>query len=450
MKKSGLHSITLFEILVVVVICIGFGVFLIRPMKKARGTAVLQSLLAAGATGSENSLNMTDSPVDTVRSDVIAQLVQLKELTVDHSEFRDSDIAAITHLDLVKLSLVGTNVTDEAVPYLLSMKNLAALDLRGTFITHAGVAELLELKKLVDLRVDGSWADDSLDMLGDRPLPDQSLLRFPGEERATLVRSFTAAGRPLCFAERPAARHVQSVGATFGIHCGLIERLTCDDSRFDDECLQSMMWCRNLKTLTLTNPTLTVDGWSQIYRNRSLTSIELQGTFVDVKVATQLSRLPFLSHLSSDGFTGDALQALRCRNLMSLEIVNSSVSANAWSGIRENLRLSMITLRGLPIDAQMAEELSALKDLADLRSDGMTDDGLVALRSSALLLNLSGSPLTDAGLQGLNRERFPKLRTLYLDGCDVSDDVANEIESRIKGLYVYTTSECAAMKQAVP
>lgn len=70
-------------------------------------------------------------------------------------------LAAIADCGLVDLKISNVRVGDEAVPVLISMKDLRALDIMGTDITSSGIKELLSSTSLDELHIGGDLVDDS-------------------------------------------------------------------------------------------------------------------------------------------------------------------------------------------------------------------------------------------------------------------------------------------------
>ena len=81
-------------------------------------------------------LDLTGNPLDEVTGELIAAWVELRELTLDHTNIKDlAPIATPGRTALKRLSLAGTPVGDEQLALLGMLKNLELLDLTGCPIT---------------------------------------------------------------------------------------------------------------------------------------------------------------------------------------------------------------------------------------------------------------------------------------------------------------------------
>lgn len=76
----------------------------------------------------------------------LAKLPRLRELYLSQVQLTDAGLEALAELDLSRLYLTYTQVTDQSVDRLKDMKSLSAVDVYGTEFTEQGVAALQEAR----------------------------------------------------------------------------------------------------------------------------------------------------------------------------------------------------------------------------------------------------------------------------------------------------------------
>ena len=107
-------------------------------------------------------LDLTGNPLDEVTGDLIAAWVELRELTLDHTDIKNlAPIATPGRVALKRLSLAGTPIGDKQLAFVASLSNLELLDLTGCPITDAGLSDhVTRLSRLQALSVGGTGVGD--------------------------------------------------------------------------------------------------------------------------------------------------------------------------------------------------------------------------------------------------------------------------------------------------
>lgn len=422
---SGRNHITLFEILLILLVCGIFGVVLIRPMRIARQTAVVEPMEKSGARTtlrvdrSIQRLEMTRVPANEIRIDQILVLTELRSLNVDHSEIQDDDLKPIAdQLDLRELHVVATEITDGSVQHIARLKNLRLLDARATFLSDKGIAGLIGLQKLRIIRLGQTWITDAaLDSLAKIPqlrildirhgaITDASLPKIAAMKNLESVLLDGSQISSAAAAELRNQRPDLEVSYTDSSYIG---RVILRPKKYNNASPGE------IRTTRISEEAI----WRQLNAM--------------AKCRPQLTH-GYLSRVAAKtpSFSNQHLIDLhRCRELRILAMIGASVTDDGWNLIHRNAALSYLDCRGCEINSTVAKQISRLWHLQTLHTDKMTDEGLAALSSRVHSLGLSGSPITDIGLEHINRKNFPRLVSVDVNGCgNVSSEAISKLKKR--------------------
>lgn len=119
---------------------------------------------------------------------------------------------------------------------------------------------------------------------------------------------------------------------------------------------------------------------------------------------TQISKLPSLSHM---------------KQLVDLDLSFTAISALDLNGLDS---LQNLRLRETKINDQTIQSFPPLGELTSLDISG----------------SAKGKPrVSDVGIERINRKNFPKLTTIYLYHCDISDEELSRIQSEFPGIKIH-------------
>ena len=160
--------------------------------------------VALGRLTTLEELDLSGAPVNDESAKQLAQLVNLRKLRLSYTDLTDAAYAGLKslprleHLDLAgndvgdkglaeissiasltELNLSYGRLTDKGMEHLKPLQNLTWLELARTRVTDAGIASLTDLKNLAVLNLDDTKVTDkSLEVL--KPLPRLQDLRLDG------------------------------------------------------------------------------------------------------------------------------------------------------------------------------------------------------------------------------------------------------------------------------
>ncbi|MEM6469133.1 MAG: hypothetical protein AAF802_06150 [Planctomycetota bacterium] len=192
-------------------------------------------------------------------------------------------------------------------------------------------------------------------------------------------------------------REPQWLWSTFGTEVG--QRCTSiilSGTDVSDEQIVKLQRLRDLQSLYLDKTAVTDDGLTCLSGMEDLVALSLR--------RTNISKLPSLSHM---------------QNLVDLDVSFTSISNIDLSGLG--------TLQTLALRSTLLDDASLAKfpPLPELES-----------------LDISGTPgqpvlISDRGIETITFEKFPKLKSVYLYDCDVSDAQVDRIRSEFPGVKLF-------------
>ena len=328
-------------------------------------------------------LDLAGNPLDRVSKNLIAAWVELRELTLDHSNISSlAPFATEGRTALTRLSLAGTSIDDRQLAVLPTLSNLELVDLTGCPITDAGLAaSLVKLPRLQALAVGGTSIGDA----GVAKLVACSSLRV-------LRLSDTA---------------VTSRGVSSLAGLPQLARLDLSGCLVDPATLEAVGRFGQLARLDL--------------RRTSLTPTEVarwRAQHADCEVVYAVD--PFLEALAGEtGNRSDALESA-ARQVADVEDAKGG-------GVSVTVTDADLTDVGLARAAHL-EGLSRLV----LNGTRVTDAGLAPLEVSRSLrgLDLSNTAITDHA--SLNLSRLVGLTELSLADTEFSDRGLSRLEGLVK------------------
>ena len=230
--------------------------------------------------------------------------------------------------------------------------------------------------------------------------------------------------------------------------------LSLAGSNIDDECLTTLQNCRGLESLALTETSATSQGVGNFADLPNLYDLRIfnpQRPLVDLHTLPRLPRLRELLLANQGGETKfDAASVSDCKELTkvalwnvsiddtgleqlaklprleNLAIITGRVSDRGMIAIGKMANLESLTLKWLSVRPESLVHLAGLKKLRylTLGTTPVRDADVSHLQRlpalEVLRLNLSGSSLTDEGLDELLK--IPTLRTLDIANSGISKD----------------------------
>ncbi|MDP7019921.1 MAG: serpin family protein, partial [Pirellulaceae bacterium] len=410
------------------------------------------------STGSVLFLGRMVKPTETVKTagapdEAIDAIVQLNgrvefdgdQATVvvpleDHTAFdgrpsaRDSELRHLKALDIVKLQLIGDNVTDSGLRYLRELPNLAELQLHRTSVTDAGLEQLKGLR-LQSLEL--VWNDHITDA-GVEHLAEQTGLRSLALESEKITDVGLRHLTGLTELRSLALRSEEFTDASLEIFSGLegLERLSLLGQGVSDAGLQLMRQNAGLQELRLEYTRVTDDGLKKLndsfadlrslhlYNNRDVTAagfqqlknlehlerLALSADPITDTVLAQVGEVSGLVELSLEGAAvTDAglahLQRLPGLKSLRLSYAEDTITDAGLKGLKSLTGLVELDLSHAHINGSGLQHFAEADDLVDLNLTGahVTSAGLKQLRvlKSLQKLNMSSTEVGDAGLAHL-------------------------------------------------
>ncbi|OWK36957.1 Alanyl-tRNA synthetase [Fimbriiglobus ruber] len=383
----------------------------------------------------------------------LKDLVQLKSLTLNHLDIGDAGLKELGGLkNLTELNLVGTKLTNEGIKELRGLTSLTTLSLSNTSIDNAGMESLRPLSRLTKLHLAGTKVTRLNRLSGSTQLSDLDLSSAAAVDDLRVFKKLTTLTLYNC-----ATGDLAALGDLKNL-----EKLYLDHQFLSDSTLQSLRrakvlrpWARADNThfwqqhprpvpntlaevtkLWLNGTKITDAGLKELVDFPNLTELDLTGSKVTgrgLKSLTQFKQLRTLN-VGYTAVTDDGLEDLKnLHHLTSLDLDGCRVTEAGLRKLKDVRDLERLRF-GLPWDRPggrpplVPGAFRALKDCRNLThisfgSHVMTDDllrsanelGLLPALSIAQLdasdrprrpdeittLNLSGSSVTDIGLQEL-------------------------------------------------
>ena len=435
---------TLFELIVVLVLALILGAFVVRSIMVARQRGIVGQLRGEGARSGENDksfrmLDLAHLPSDEIDIEEIVKLTELRSLNLDHSEITNGDLIRLANsLELTQIHLCGTELSDAGAAELARFTRLIYLDARATFLTDAGVGRLSELTKMRELRLaQTSVTDRGLRHLRDMDelkvldlrhtditdaglsdvarLPSLRILRLTnsrvtqqGVDRLVAVRpdlnvEFDAdAGRDVlrvsirrrklserpteridrCLpVERPIVERLSRPGARARYPAGFTHHVSLTEPFVDDELIRDIDRLRALRSIHISNCSITDVGLEPLTRNRCLDHVHLDAPITDAGLH-HVGRIPCLTFLTlrSTRITDEGLAELKdCRHLEVLDLHGAPVSDKGIEALTKGhriRRLLRIDLTGTRVTLDSIIHLKRLFPSAQVHYDPDLTNGV--------------------------------------------------------------------------
>jgi hypothetical protein len=375
----------------------------------------------------------------------ISMMVHLKELILGgyrRGELKEEDLLALKDLehlvDLRRLDLSHTGLTDASMAQISSLKNLEELNLGRNKITDVGIARLKDLQNLCSFELDSLGSDGVLVL---KELPHLEHLGLhscnfePGKANLSVLKNLKSLSLGYLNGE---SRGQIGVPAK-------LQRLEADYETFCSLNLQSLQNIENM-TVRLNHP---LGGDKKVLSFKWLNSLpKLRELTLDNSIESDVLAIAELTGLRALNVTTDStclptignegMRALvRLTNLKTLRIAdyydggNSKlVETNAGMDVLPKMKnVETLELRGFP--AITNESLANIWEMKQLRSltldlagdiiiDKSFDDALARVKDLTELEEFTLSceyriKVSDEGLK--NMESLKKLRVLDLTDC---------------------------------
>lgn len=336
----------------------------------------------------------------------LAPFVNLQSLDLNETPFKDEGmkyLRGMTHLR--RLSLRSTLITDAGLENLADLQDLESLDLYGTKITDVGLRSLQGLKKLRTLNLLGSRVTDQ----GVTLLEGLTNLEDLNLYRTELTNSGLDTLRKLKNLASLDLRYTRvTAGGVEAFHSA---QPKCH-IEFEDNTTQSAqeVSLRQTKPETANDPGIaawvTKLGGKAVIREDQVREVDLSRTPIsDAQLAylAPLSGLEKLSLASTE--TGDlgAQSLAKLTKLQDLDVSDTLVTDRTVENLAVLAQLQHLLLNNTQVQG------SGFQKFAASPSHG------VALTH----LELSGAPVSDAGLSGI--ASLKSLRFLRLSYTNISD-----------------------------
>lgn len=377
------------------------------------------------------TLALRRQPIGDKCCQAIAELKELKILTLNSSDITDAGVAHLSLNDSIEsLGLgeaqFGCELTDEGMKSIGKMDQLTWLVLSGNPITGEGLKELKRLESLESLSMDGtSVTDKELGYL--QPLASLKDLRFyPGNgrrlgdeaaiqlstlsnlERLTTRWQLTDVG----YAHLANLQKLQSLAVKGDLEESTIEAI-CRMEGLETLSFQGrdsikgthlaeLSKLRNLSTLSFSSRGIAPDAFIHLGKLKKLTGLNVMILGENSVLLLEDRNLEALSNLKD----------LRSLSLSPFEVDERFAKVISSFPAMKNLEIDQ---SGRPIDDRFIKEISTLEHIENLalRPGVVTDDGIDHLLGFRKMYSLSIDSLaTNDGLMKLSA--LPNLR--YLNG----------------------------------
>lgn len=307
----------------------------------------LQKLLAKGPDVKDSSLG------------ALKGLKNLRTIDFDQADVGDEGLAMLVDLPLVDINLKLTNVRDEGVKHLASIKTIRNMRLIKTKVTDAGVAHLKDHPAIefLDLQDVNTCGNASLETAA--TLPKLKKLRVYGPQ-------YNDAG-------------MEHVGKITNL-----ASLSMEQTGVGDAGLEKIAGLTELKELLMYGTQISDAGLNKLTGLSKLTELELRGTATGADLAW-LKQFPALK-------------------ILSLE--ESYFSDEGMPALLEAKTLEELNLRMATLKKESLQQLAALTGLKRLNLDQLKacdDDVCTSLTALENLefIHVGSTSVTDAGVNAL-------------------------------------------------
>lgn len=360
-------------------------------------------------------LHLRHQPVGNRFCDAVAELPNLKGLTLTSDRVTDAAIATLSKNESIESLALGDSekgclVTDEGLKSIGKMRQLRSLNLSSTKISGDGLSELGELKQLQKLTLDRVNVEDA-ELAHLRPLENLTWLRiYPpnnrrlSDEAAIQISSLT---------------NLERLDANFQIadfgyaHLANLQKLTRIDvsGELKDETVQAVCRMNGLNHITFAgNNNINSEHLAELAKLPSLKTLRLYNSRLDEGSFIQIGKMKELEILSIHETGPTSVLLLEQQNL---------------EAISNLVRLQQFDIHGLDVDERLASILGTFPDLRMIwiqRMNGPIDDAFVKrLADLKRVRNLTFVPgiLTDEGLAVL--ANFKELYSIRINTLATND-----------------------------
>jgi hypothetical protein len=312
--------------------------------------------------------------------EVLKTKTELRTLTVNGRQFDNSMVKYFGSLPLTSLTISNTSITDDGVCQLVGMKNtLEKLDVDHQQIGEKGIKFISEMPKLISLNVSNNQA------FNDSCIPH--LAKLHNLKTLVLTDDF----------------HFHGEGLKYLLKLPL-SSLTVQSIQAQPKHLNELAAIRTLTYLDL-GGTNANDATIRLLTQLPLTTLKISGCKTTASCLVSLAGCKTLNDLDISeikNLTADQLQALtNLKNLTAIDLRETSLTNEYGPVFAQMKALKSINLRHSRISPAAMLEISKLPHLQelDLTNSDVGDDAMRMLRQSGVvILNLSKTSITDAGL----------------------------------------------------
>ncbi len=351
-------------------------------------------------------------PVPDVMA-AIGRMMSLQSLELPAVILADEDMAAIGRCqNLQRLVLASAEISDHGMSHLSRVTELRELNLQHTGIGDEGWSHLPRMERLETLNLNLN-AITRLDLQSLKALTHLSINELP-------LKSLRLGDLPALEGQlRLRDLDLEDVRV---VAVPKLERIYLKDCEFDSLCLEGL---DGLQTLHLQNAGVTDKDLEHVASCSRITDLQLSGPGVtDTGMREVVARFTRLESLGLEDtlVTDEGLEPLA--NLKFLDRLNLTGTAVTDRGLETVGRMRAIQLLYLGRTQVEGPGLVHLKNLPFLRklSLGKTrvdNDAVQHLAGRSLeWLRLSDTAIDDRAFASI--ARLPMLKTLYVDGCNVT------------------------------
>jgi serine/threonine protein kinase/Leucine-rich repeat (LRR) protein len=323
-----------------------------------------------GQLQSIEQLHATNTPISDAGLEFVSQLQALREFHPNDTRLSDDGIVQLaTCKRLEGLGLNGTRATDRSLAVIANLPRLKLLALQYTPVSDEGVRELTRLQQLTKLLLTGTQVSDEGVARLREQLPN-CLIDFPSRDHRVADRCLEFGGKVQFHGQQQILDHRSKL------------------IRNDAAIIQS---------IDMTGRKLPPDLIPSITSLRSLHSLNLTGTFIDINDVKHIASCPELAYLwLVDTTTNDAAIAIlsAVSTLTFLDLSGSKVEDAGLAALPESLQ--SLYLNRTAITDEGLTYLARMKSLTELRLEDtdVTAEGLAILASAIPDCVINRSPAT--------------------------------------------------------
>jgi internalin A len=394
-------------------------------------------------------LEISGYALPPTRLEFLAELQQLRWLSLCDTPINDEDLRALSHLpNLVKLDLSGTRVTGTGLRYLCDCPALQWVMLNRAPVSRDIVATLKEhpLPHLQQLHVNGcQLSRDTLVALrnavpmfagvvdsSDFSLQNVAAVTPPAPRTPQDIRAYRAACQLLWGFDLAGFRVTQNTVTSLSIS-------THGRAPVGDWVLTHLAPLRGLKNLWLQGCKFSPEALDQLQAHDQLEWLDLSHSELDDAGLARLISLKRLRgmNLSGTKLTDRAARSLAALpNLETLYLSGTQITDQSLRELRFKWQVRMLDLAKCRITNAGAESLSQMGTLEYLRLDDtqVTDRGVRAVANLRALKGLScvNCKITDDGADKLLR--VENLAYCRLEGTAISKSLRTMLEDHVTGV----------------